>query len=266
MKRMKRRVLGSTLLCIGLATSVQTHAGSVETLQLRDGVTQNILILKPAGPPKASVVLFAGGDGEIGISKDGSIENDGNFLVHNRNLFVKHGFLVAVFDMPNENRVRDRYRISNDQATDGAKLIARLRTMASVPVWLVGTSRGSISAAQIAAELNGKVGPDGVVFTASATGMSRRARTQVDDVDLEKIKVPSLIVHHKDDECYVSLWSQQDDFLDDLKNAAKKQLIGISGGSSGSPGDECSPSSHHGFLEVEEKAVQAIAEWIKTTP
>ncbi len=168
--------------------------------------------------------------------------------------------------MPDENRVRDRYRVSDDQATGGAKLIARLRAMASVPVWLVGTSRGSISAAQIAAELQGKTGPDGVVFTASATGMSRRARTQVDDVNLEKIRIPSLIVHHKDDECYVSLWSQQDDFLDDLKNAPKKQLIGLTGGNSGAPGDECGPTSHHGFLDIEDKAVQTISDWIKATP
>ena len=88
----------------------------------------------------------------------------------------------------------------------------------------------------------------------------------VDDTLEAKIDVPSLIVHHKDDECYVTLWRDQDDLLDDLKNAPKKQLIGLEGGNAGAPDEECKSSSHHGFLDIEGKAVQTIADWIKATP
>ena len=266
MKEKKQKNLGATLFCICIVASVQTYAGSIETLQLRDGVTQNILILKPASLPTAIVVLFAGGDGEIGISKDGSIQNDGNFLVRSRDLFQKQGFLVAVYDMPDEIRDRDRYRLSDDHTADTAILIARLRQLASAPVWLVGTSRGTISVAHVAAELKEAAAPDGVALTASVTRMSNSGRPDVYGAKLSKIIVPSLIVHHKNDECYVTLWRDQDDLLDELKNAPKKALIGLTGGNAGAPGDECRATSHHGFLDIEEIAVQTITDWIKATP
>ncbi|HAA92483.1 MAG TPA: alpha/beta hydrolase [Rhodospirillaceae bacterium] len=240
-------------------------AQTVETLKLRADVSQKVLILEPAGPPKASVVLFAGGSGEIGINDDGTIERDGNFLIRSRGLFQKLGLLVAVYDMPDEIRSRDRYRLSGDHPADVAKLIERLRQIAPVPVWLVGTSRGTISVAHVAAELKGRAGPDGVVFTASVTRMSNSGRPDVSDANLDEIRVPALIVHHKDDECYVTLWRDQDDFLDDLKNAPKKQLIGLVGGSAGNPDDECRAFSHHGFLDIEERAVQVIADWITSS-
>ncbi|MDA0656145.1 MAG: alpha/beta hydrolase [Proteobacteria bacterium] len=243
----------------------QVHAQVTETLQLRPGVTQNILFLRPTGKPKASVILFAGGDGEIGIQSDGTIESDGNFLVRSRDIFQKYGLLVAVYDMPNEVRSRDRYRLSDDHPVDSSKLIARLRAMAPVPVWLVGTSRGTISVAHIAAELKGANGPNGVVFSAAVTEMSNSGRPEVSDAKVKNIRVPALIVHHKDDECYVTPWREQDDLLDDLKNSPRKQLIGLEGGNAGSPGDECTASSHHGFLDIEEKAVRVMTDWIRAT-
>jgi pimeloyl-ACP methyl ester carboxylesterase len=257
------RVFISLVALITYIIPHQVHAQVTETLQLRTDVTQNILFLRPIGKPKASVILFAGGDGEIGIQSDGTIESDGNFLVRSRDIFQKQGFLVAVYDMPNEVRSRDRYRLSDDHPVDTAKLIARLRAMAPVPVWLVGTSRGTISVAHIAAELKGASGPDGVVFTAAVTEMSNSGRPEVSDAKVEQIRVPALIVHHKDDECYVTPWREQDDLLDDLKNSPQKQLIGLEGGNAGAPDDECRSSSHHGFLDIEEKAVQTIADWIK---
>lgn len=260
---MKRRLLSVLSLAFVFLVSPVT-AQTVETLTPRPGVTQNILILRPAAPPKASLVLFAGGDGEIGIGADGTIENSGNFLVRSRELFRKHGFIVAVYDMPDEIRDRDRYRLSDDHPADVSKLIARLRTLAPVPVWLIGTSRGSISVAHVAAELDGKAGPDGVVFSSSVTSTSNSGRPDVHDAKLKSIRVPALIVHHKDDDCYVTPWRQQDDFLDDLKHAPKKQLIGLVGGTAGAPDEECKAFSHHGFLDIEEKAVRVIADWIKS--
>ena len=64
----------------------------------------------------------------------------------------------------------------------------------------------------------------------------------------------------------MTLWRDQDDLLDELKNAPKKALIGLTGGNAGAPGDECRATSHHGFLDVEEMAVQTITDWIKATP
>lgn len=243
--------------------STPVAAQFVEALTLRPGVKQNILILEPDGPPKASVVLFAGGDGEIGIDENGTIDSVGNFLVRSRDLFRKHGLRVAVYDMPDETRDRDDYRLSKDHTQDVTQLIRRLRRSAPAPVWLVGTSRGSISVAHLAATLAGADKPDGVVFTASVTERSNSGRPHVYDADIGRINGPALIVHHKHDACHVTPWSDQDRFLDKLERAQPKRLIGLEGGSAGASDDACRAYSHHGFLDIEEKAVKTIADWIK---
>jgi hypothetical protein len=259
-----KRVLFRVLFFLAVALPASPlFAQSVLNLEVRPGIFQKSLLLKPSGAPAASVILFAGGDGELGIGDDGKIETDGNFLVRSRDLFQKHGFVTAVVDMPNEVRIRDRYRLSDDHAVDIGKLIARLRQIATAPVWLVGTSRGTISVAHVAASLPPNQGPDGVVFSASVTRMSNSGRPGIGDAELAKIRVPALILHHRYDDCYVTPWSDQDDLLDDLKNAPKKELIGLEGGSAGSPGEECRASSYHGFSDIEEQAVAAIARWIK---
>src|SRR5207244_550656 len=81
---------------------------------------------------------------------------------------------------------------------DGRAVIAALREMAPVPVWLVGTSMGTVSAANAAARLEDG-GPDGLVLTSTVTRGSREMIESVGDVRLQDITVPTLLVHHRDD-------------------------------------------------------------------
>ena len=87
-----------------------------------------------------------------------------------------------------------------------AAVIADLRTLAPVPVWLVGTSKGTVSAAFVAGLLR-QGGPDGVVLTSSITDRSRETTETVLDADLDEIRVPTLIVHHKQDGCLVTRYN-----------------------------------------------------------
>jgi hypothetical protein len=64
-------------------------------LPVRSGVTQPFLVLTPAGPPVATVVLFTGGNGIVG--KTGQ-----NFLLRSRGRFAAAGFLVASVDVPSD--------------------------------------------------------------------------------------------------------------------------------------------------------------------
>ncbi len=59
------------------------------------------------------------------------------------------------------------FRASQEHAQDIAGVIVALRREASVPVWVVGTSMGTISAANVAARL-GEGGPDDEVVKAIA--------------------------------------------------------------------------------------------------
>lgn len=216
-----KQARGCFLIGVSLAIwSAPATAGetSVETLTPRPGVSERVLFIRPDGPPKASVVLFAGGKGKIGLQADGAIKNAGNFLVKTRELFASHGLLVAVYDAPSDRKGKDGmsgYRISQDHAVDIAAVVKRLRELAPVPVWLVGTSRGTISAANAAARFPPPAGPDGIVLTSTVVENGKRGQDSIHQVDLERIGVPTLVFHHKSDGCYVTPWAT-------VKRLAKK--------------------------------------------
>ena len=69
-----------------------------------------------------------------------------------------------------------------------------------MPVWLIGTSMGTVSAANGAARLTAG-GPDGLVLTSTVTRQGRERIETVGDVRLDAIRVPTLVVHHKNDAC-----------------------------------------------------------------
>ncbi len=136
-----------------------------------------------------------------------------------------------------------------------------MREIARVPVWLIGTSMGSLSAANAAARLT-EGGPDGVVLTSSVTETSRVSYETTRHAGLGDIRVPTLVVHHKDDTCRASPYSGAEDILKALKRAPVKELMAFEGGSPAiSP--PCEAKAPHGYLGIEAKVVSAIGAWIR---
>jgi pimeloyl-ACP methyl ester carboxylesterase len=125
----------------------------VETLATRPGVTLQMLVMRP-DKPVASVVLFMGGDGKLGgFQPNRNPVFGGNFLVRSRSVFLSQGMTVAVLDAPSdrqEGRGLVGFRQSPQHMQGIAAVMRYLREQASVPVWLVGTSLGSVSAAAAA--------------------------------------------------------------------------------------------------------------------
>ncbi len=100
----------------------------------------------------------------------------------------------------------------------------------------------------------------GVVLTSSIT--SYRIRGAVPSQDLDKIKVPVLVVHNERDACRVCLSSDAKKIVNDLKNAPIKKTILVNGGS-GESGDPCEALHFHGFIGMEKEVIDLIAAWIK---
>jgi len=128
----------------------------VVDIPTRLGVTQRIVLVSP-NHPKAAVILFPGGHGGLRISSHGSFKwGKGNFLVRTREIFAAQGLLVAVVDAPSDQQnppYLGGFRQKPDHVADIKAVIAWLKEQAEVPVWLVGTSRGTQSAAFIATQL-----------------------------------------------------------------------------------------------------------------
>jgi pimeloyl-ACP methyl ester carboxylesterase len=181
--------------------------------------------------------------------------------VRSRGLFAEEGLLVAVLDVPSDHAAGyGRFRVSKEHAQDVAAVIAALKALAPVPVWLVGTSKGTVSAAFIAGRLR-QGGPDGVVLTSSITDRSRETADTVVDATLDEIRVPTLIVHHKQDACVVTRYNSARLLPRQLTRTPRKEFVSFEGGLS--VGDPCEAFAYHGYNGIEREVVHAIATWIK---
>ncbi len=234
---------------------------SVVDIPTRPGVTQRMVVVRPAAP-KAAVVLLAGGHGGLQIFRNGSFKwGDDNFLVRTRHLFAEQGLLVAVVDAPSDRQsppYLGGFRQKPEHAADLKAVIAWMRAQAAVPVWLVGTSRGTQSAAYAAIELAGAGGPDGVVL--SSTMLSDDAGRPVSAMPLGRIRVPVLVVHHEQDGCVHCAFSAVPALMAKLGHAPRKALLSFTGGYD--EGQPCLARAHHGFNGIEREVVAQTAAWI----
>jgi len=258
------RAFGGLVLAASLAAAAPVGE-TLETIATRPGVTQPFLFLRPPRAPVASVVLLAGGAGRLGLAGYGPGWVNTNFLVRNRARFAERGFLVAVPDAPSDRpQGLDGVRSNREHAEDIRALIAWLRRAAPVPVWLVGTSMGTVSAASAAARL-GAEGPDGLVLTSTVTRRSRGRGESTDDVPLADIGVPTLVVHHKDDGCPFTPYGDTALLVRALRHAPRRELLTFEGGDPPRSAP-CEPLAPHGYLGLDERVVEAIAAWIAAAP
>lgn len=253
------------LLALALLLPTQWLAAErverVVDIPTRTGVSMRMLVLKPAAP-KAAVLLLAGGHGGLQIFPGGSMKwGDGNFLVRTRRLFADQDLMVAVVDAPSD-RQRPPYlsgfRQSADHVADIKAAMDWLRSEAKVPVWLVGTSRGTQSAAHVAVQVQGPSAPDGVVLASSILRDERSPA--VSAMALERIQRPVLVVHHVQDGCAVCSYADVPALMDKLKGNNRSQLMAFQGGQN--VGDPCHALAYHGFNGIESQVVQQIAGWI----
>ena len=225
----------------------------------RERAEQVFLFMK-VRQPEASVILFAGGGGKLNIENGVLGRGNGNFLVRSRFRFASEGFNVAVVDSPSDYRNLRGARTTLFHALDIKGVIAYLREASKVPVWLIGTSRGTISAANAASRLN-EGGADGLVLSATVFEPSGGGGT-ITDVNLGRITVPTLFVHHKEDRCFVTLYGAVAPHMNLFENAPKVEQMSFEGGSP-PQGSQCGSSSAHGFVGLEDEVVHAIGNWIK---
>lgn len=227
----------------------------------RPGVSQRMIVLSPQDS-KAAVILFAGGHGGLQISPNGSFRwGENNFLVRTRQLFADQGLFVTVVDAPSDRQsppYLGGFRQRPGHVADIKAVIAWVREQAKVPGCLVGTSRGTQSAAYIATELNGSEGPDGLVL--SSTILTEDKGRPVPAMPLGKLRIPVFVVHHERDGCSHCSFNDVPNLMEKLGGVPKKQLLSLKGGQN--RGDPCEAFAYHGFNGLEREVVAQIAAWI----
>ena len=258
--RMLRSAAGALIGFLLSATLVS--AEELVVLDSRDRVTQPILFTK-TDQPGASVILFPGGGGWLDISPNGEIlGNKSNFLVRSRDLFAAHNLNVAVFEAPSDHQdgwgMRGGFRTTKEHTGDIAAVVAYLKSQAAVPVWLIGTSRGTESAAYGAIRLADTV--TGLVLTASVTEPNDKGAAMT-EMDLGQIQMPVMIVSHRDDECWVTSPEGTAAIRAALSNAPEIRVLMVDGGDE-PISDACRALSAHGFLGIEKTVVDEIVSFI----
>jgi hypothetical protein len=143
-------------LASALAGGVARAQGQAVDVPTRAGVTTSVYWAEAPGA-RATVLLFPGGDGGFGRVEGGRATGR-NFLVRAVPLFLARGMNVAVFGRPSDKPELDYAdRVAEPHLADVERVLEHLRTRSGAPVWLVGTSRGSVSATAAAIRLQGRV-------------------------------------------------------------------------------------------------------------
>jgi pimeloyl-ACP methyl ester carboxylesterase len=253
-------------LAVGLMGTAHAATSTLVSIKTPRGVTQKFSLIKPE-KPVASVILFAGGHGALGLKSASSMGwGAGNFLVRTRDKFAAHGLMVAVIDAPSDkpSGMNGIFRMSGAHAGDIGAVAAHLKKEADVPVWLVGTSMGTFSSAGGAI---GAKGIDGLVLTSTITRAKPHWKIKgshpngVASMPLERVSAPTLIVSHKKDGCDVTPAADAPKLRARLTTAAKVEVVLLEGGSP-PQSEPCQAKSQHGFLGIEDQAVDAIAQFI----
>ena len=206
----------------------------------------------------ATVVLYSGGGGYGKIGVDGW-PGSMNFLIRSAKLFAEHPFNVVLVGRATDVLSLDGpTRIGDDHDLDNRAIFQEIKSKSAAPIWLVGTSMGTIS---VTAAATRDIGSNiaGIVLTSSVTAY--RIKGAVPTQELAKIKVPVLVLHHERDACKVCSPYEAKDIAGALKNAPVKKTVLVSGGD-GASGDPCEALHHHGFIGIEQEAVDLIANWV----
>ena len=244
-------------------------AQEIVTLPSRPNVTQSYFLASLPKDPLAAAVLFPGGAGLLNLRQEkGQIRfSPNNFVVRTRGDFVNRGVIAAIVDVPSDlsnGGMNDEFRLGEDHFKDISTVVADLaKRFPAVPIFLVGTSRGTVSAAALGGRFSSEIA--GVVLTSTLFRQTKPGRGNkqtapgLSQFNFGTIKPPLLFVHHVGDQCAVTPYG------DAARLADKYPLISVSGGLPPQSG-ECDPLSAHGFFGKEAETVEEMVNWTLKKP
>jgi len=215
----------------------------------------------------AVLVLYIGGDGTLGFINNQINTGSPNFVARNRYHFAAEGFVVAVVDAANDfnllpngltgHRLPDR-PLGDRYFADLSAVMGNLRARyPGLPIWAVGHSRGSVSAAVTTVAVTPPA--DGLVLASALTGPDAE---DLSGVDLASIRAPTLIVSHRDDQCSITRPEDSKALKDRLSASPRVHFSRFHGGSA-PLSDPCNTLAPHGFFGIDQKVVDAITKWIR---
>ena len=225
--------------------------------------TPPVRLDRPARPARASVVLMTGGNGLLSLDADGNIINStGNFLIRSADLFLRHGLNVMMADTAPAHPagIGPAFRLSAAHAAELQGFINAALNRWGAPVWVVGTSNGSISTVTAAGFQPALSGLSGVILTSTVTALAP-ANQPTGTLYASRITVPALVVWEQDDHCTFSPPAGSAALFAAIPSSRKDSHVFAHAHSVAT--DPCGAFSEHGYAGIEEQVVDHIAKFIR---
>jgi dienelactone hydrolase len=213
----------------------------------------------------AVLVLYIGGDGTMNFAAGAVNNGSPNTVARNRYHFAAEGYVVALVDAANDFNatpigLRNR-RLGAAHLADLKAVMADLRNRyAGLPIWSVGHSRGTLSAAVTAISVEPPA--DGLVLMSSLTGDPATPSEDLGSLDIESIRAPALIVSHQGDTCAFTNPEDSRALRKRFIASEKAKFRDFNGGSAPLT-DPCDPLAPHGFFGIDQKVVDAVTKWVR---
>jgi len=262
------------VMVVSLPVHAQETCGLRVTVDIRDGQTQAYSFGEAEGTPVATLVLLAGGGGVLDLDENGCARKlTGNTLTRNVAAFRKAGFTTALVDAPTDHQSGDGlggFRVRTEHADDLGAVIADVRGRSPLPIYIVGSSRGTISAVNAVAFLSGLFAPDGVILFSPVTagfvgGRKPWVAQTVFDVRLGNITKPILVVAHESDTCIRTPPDKARDILP-RTDGDREQMVMVTGGPATDTGatgvKACQGNLPHGFGGQDELVLKLISDFV----
>jgi pimeloyl-ACP methyl ester carboxylesterase len=241
-----------------LATSVFAFTG-VRTIATRPGITMDFLEMTPEQPRQSAALIFFPGGNGVGSFKiaEGGVVSGWSFLIRSADSFIADGMSVFTVAPPSDHStgMSTGFRESAEHAEDIASLVTYLEQQGYERIFLVGNSRGTLSATSLGTRLKDSH-IKGVILT-SALEYENFLRW----LPLEQLHLPVLMVHHRDDACRVSSIEEARLTEASLNATTVVDFTEVNGGAYPRSAP-CDNLSAHGFFGMEEKVVRVITAWI----
>ena len=202
--------------------------------------------------------MLPGGAGDIGLEKDGNLEHGHNFVVRTRGLWNRQGYAVFIPDTINHANLRGE-RSSPAYAHLVEALVTFAHEQGTGPVFLLGTSQGSIAAVNGAAHARpGSIA--GIVLTESVSVMGGSGET-VFSAEPQQVRVPVLVVANQDDTCTVAPPQNAQKIAESMTARQDVHVLMVSGGIARARKD-CGSLSPMGYFGMEDQVVANISAWL----
>jgi hypothetical protein len=251
--------------CVALPAARAADAEAVTINTTFTVFTPPVILDRPARPASASVVLMEGGSGLLGLNATGAIGGASNFLIRSANLFLGHGLNVM---MPSTAPAHPAGLGLADRltATHAAELQGFINAAANrwgKPVWVVGTSAGTVSVVTAGGFQPALTGIRGLILTSTVTIMPAASQPTL-NLYVSRITLPTQVVWHRDDHCVAVTPPSGSAALFATLPSKIKASASFDGGHSVAA-DPCGPFSEHGYAGIEEDVVESIADFIHRT-